>query len=160
MAKISFGRKDRLIKEKRHDAYHTSDKLPEPTVCNECGALFITGRWTWKEAPAGAHTTTCPACRRISQDYPAGIIELKGPFLRIHREEILNLIHNVELQEKGERPLERIMKIREHPELTTVTTTGVHLARRIGEALSRSYNGNFSFTYADGEKNIRVYWER
>ncbi|MCB0292237.1 MAG: ATPase, partial [Calditrichaeota bacterium] len=86
MAKISFGRKDRLIKEKRHDAYHINDKLPEPTVCSECGALFTTGRWTWKDVPAGAHTTTCPACRRISQDYPAGIIELKGPFLRIHRE--------------------------------------------------------------------------
>jgi len=41
-----------------------------------------------------------------------------------------------------------------------VTTTGVHLARRIGEALSRSYKGEFSFQYGDGEKTLRVYWER
>jgi hypothetical protein len=42
----------------------------------------------------------------------------------------------------------------------TLTTTGIHIARRIGETLTKSYQGNFSFHYIDGEKSIRVFWER
>jgi hypothetical protein len=52
------------------------------------------------------------------------------------------------------------MNIKDESDHTLLTTTGVNIARRIGEAISRSYNGNFSFQYADGEKSIRVYWER
>jgi hypothetical protein len=41
-----------------------------------------------------------------------------------------------------------------------VTTTGLHLARRLGEALARAYKGELSFRYADEEASIRVYWQR
>jgi len=41
-----------------------------------------------------------------------------------------------------------------------VTTTGIHVARRIGEALARAYKGDLSYQYAEGEKRIRVYWRR
>jgi hypothetical protein len=43
---------------------------------------------------------------------------------------------------------------------TVITTTGIHLARRIGEALSRAYNGSYSFNYLDGEDYIEVNWQR
>ena len=42
----------------------------------------------------------------------------------------------------------------------SVTTTGIHQARRIGEALSRAYKGDLTIQYADGEQSIRVYWQR
>lgn len=41
MPKGSYRRKDRLIKEKRHDAYQEQHKWPGPTECAQCGALFI-----------------------------------------------------------------------------------------------------------------------
>ena len=41
-----------------------------------------------------------------------------------------------------------------------IRTTGMHLARRIGEALSRAYNGAFTFNYRDGEDYIDVNWHR
>ncbi len=34
------GRSDRLIKEQVHDPYMSRAKLPEPTVCPECGAVL------------------------------------------------------------------------------------------------------------------------
>jgi hypothetical protein len=34
--------------------------------------------------------------------------------------------------------------------------TGIHLARRIGEALKHAYQGDLDFTYGDGEKGIRM----
>ena len=106
------------------------------------------------------HDTICPACRRISDRYPAGYVEIKGPFFEEHRPEILNLVKNTEEREKNDRPLERIMATVAEKEYTLVTTTGIHLARRIGEALSRAYKGNLSFQYADSDAVIRVCWQR
>ena len=160
MVKSSIYRKDRLIKEKRHDVYLKISKIPEPTQCSNCGALYINGHWTWNQVPEKVHIGSCPACQRIADNYPAGIIKISGTFFNEHREEILNLIFNIEKQEKGERALERIINIQDKNDHTLVTTTGIHIARRIGEALSRSYKGEFSFQYAEGEKTIRVNWQR
>jgi len=160
MDKGTFGRKDRLIKEKRHDAYQEREKLPEPSMCSGCKALFVNGRWTWNTTETDTHVALCPACKRIADKYPAGTIEIKGEFYKQHRLQITNLIHNIEKQEKDERPLERIMTVTDQEGETVVTTTGVHLARRIGEALARSYQGDFSFQYGEGDKNIRVQWHR
>ena len=66
----------------------------------------------------------------------------------------------IRFREKDVRPMERIMEIADRKAAIQVTTTGVHLARRIGEALSRSYKGQYSFQYGDGEKSLRVFWER
>ena len=155
-----YKRKDKMLKQKRNDAYSLKAKISEPSYCEHCKSVFINGRWTWKAVQGGEQKTICPACRRIADHYPAGIIELKGSFFFDNQNEILNLIHNVSNQEKKERALERIMQTRQEADRTIVTTTGVHIARRIGEALSRSYKGKYTFQYADGDKQIRVYWQR
>lgn len=160
MTKGRYARQDRMIREKRHDVYRSTGKTPEPTCCSGCGAIFADGRWTWGKIDGPARKSTCPACRRTLDRLPAGTLEIKGEFFNKHREEILNLVHNVEKQQKGEHPLERIMEISNGRKKTVVTTTGIHVARRIGEALARSYKGTFSFQYGDGEKTIRVFWER
>lgn len=160
MDKSQYGRRDRLVQEKRHDTYREDKKWPEPTACTECNAVYIEGRWTWYEPPSKANKVLCPACQRIAENYPAGYLELRGSFFKKHHEEMLNLIRNEEKQEKGEHPLERIMDITEENEHTMITTTGIHIARRIGEAVSHAYQGDLSFTYGDGEKTIRVLWDR
>jgi NMD protein affecting ribosome stability and mRNA decay len=160
MTKGRYARQDKMIKEKRHDVYRDREKLPEPTLCTDCGALFTGGRWTWKETEAEANKATCPACRRIADRLPAGTIEMRGEFFDSNRDEIINLVRNIEKQQKGEHPLERIMEITDSRGRTVVTTTGIHVARRIGEALSRSYKGEFSFQYGDGEKTLRAFWAR
>lgn len=160
MTRGRYARQDKMIKEKRHDVYRSKEKRREHSLCKGCGALFVNGRWTWKETTGETHLCTCPACRRIADRFPAGMIEIRGDFFHSHREEVVNLIRNVEEQQKADRPMERIMELSNGKGMTLVTTTGVHLARRIGEALSRSYKGDYSFQYGDGEKTLRVYWER
>lgn len=150
----------KMIQPQRQDTYRNRGKLVGPTVCSGCGAVFLEGRWSWAAAAAGARTGHCPACQRIADRFPAGHIEIGGAFSAEHREEILNLVRNVEAAEKKERPLERIMAISEGGDRTVVTTTGVHLARRIGESLARSYQGALGFRYGDGEDSIRVNWSR
>ncbi|MDG4476697.1 BCAM0308 family protein [Thiovibrio frasassiensis] len=160
MEKSQYGRRDRLIQEKRHDAYRAWEKWPEPTVCKECRALFHGGRWSWDTAPPEAKEKICPACQRIADDFPAGILMIKGSFSRHHWPEIHNLIRNTEKQEQGEHPMERLMGIVDTPEHKELTTTGIHLARRIGEVLKHSYQGELELAYGDGEQSIRVTWLR
>lgn len=153
-------RKNKLIKDRRKDVYIDQITLKEAAICSKCNAVYSSGRWTWKPNELVTTKTTCPACRRINDNYPAGSIEIKGKFFYQHSTDILNLVYNVEKLEKSERPLERIIAVTNEKQKIVVTTTGIHVARRIGEALSRSYQGNYDFQYADCEKSIRVYWER
>jgi NMD protein affecting ribosome stability and mRNA decay len=108
MGRERAGRKDRLLKQKRNDVYVRGSKFSESTLCTKCGAVFINGRWSWVEKSGdldvaetrGGASLLCPACRRITDNYPAGVIELQGMFFDEHRGEILNLVSNLESQEK------------------------------------------------------------
>jgi hypothetical protein len=160
MSPAQYGRKDKLIKEKCHDAYRESGKWPEPTVCTDCRALYISGRWSWKGEEESAHEAICPACRRISDNYPAGYIEVGGPFFKDRRADIISLIIFFGEKDKGEHPLEIIISTEEESDRVLITTTGIHVARRIGEALSRAYKGDLSFRYAKDDDVIRVCWKR
>jgi NMD protein affecting ribosome stability and mRNA decay len=153
-------RRDRTVQEYQHDTYKQKGKPKEPTVCPQCGAIFHKGRWTWGTKPAGAHERLCPACHRINDKYPKGMLTLSGPYLAAKRTEILNLVRNEEAREKQDHPLARIMAIEERPEGTVITTTDAHLPRRIGAALHRAYDGDFSFHYDEGEQFVRVRWTR
>ena len=160
MDKSFYGRKDRLLKEKEHDVYRIRIKFPDPALCPECGAVYMKGRWIWGEAPREPARITCPACRRIADKLPVGRIEMQGGFFNRHHDEIINLVENVERREKADHPMERIMSIQEKQDCAVVTTTGLHIARRIGTALSNAYNGDMSMRYLDDENSIRVHWTR
>ena len=152
-------RSEHLLQEQVHDAYKAKGKLPEPTVCPQCGAVFHAGRWQWLQAPAGAHQETCPACHRIHDDYPAGFLTLQGEFFHAHRDEIMHLVHNVEKRERAEHPLQRIMAVEETKNNgALVSTTDSHLARSIGEALHHAYQGELKFHYNPEENLLRVNW--
>lgn len=149
----------RIFKDNRIDVYREKQKYKEPTLCPHCSALFIKGRWTWKETTDETHDALCPACRRIEDNYPAGFVEISGPFYEEHRGEIMHMIKNLERSESEEHPLERIMGIDSEDGKTTVTTTGIHLPRRLGDALKHAYQGDLDISY-DAENYIRVSWHR
>lgn len=154
-------RRDRLIQEETHDTYRTDRKFAEPTVCRECGAAFQRGRWTWaRERPQNAHEQTCPACRRVRDAYPAGFVLIGGSFFGEHRDEITNLVHNQAEKENAEHPMKRIMNVQETSDGVTVTTTDSHLARSIGDALERAYEGKLDYEYSPQDEMLRVSWKR
>ncbi len=150
----------RTVQAYQHDTYKLTGKIKEPAVCPQCGVVFHKGRWTWEPRPAQAHEAACPACHRINDKYPKGMLTLKGPYFAANREEILNLARNEETREKKEHPLARIMAIEERPEGTVITTTDTHLPRCIGEALHHAYHGEFALHYDEGEQFVRVHWTR
>ena len=153
-------RTDRVLHSQEHDVYGMRGKLPEPTACSGCGAIYRAGRWAWGSPPVDAHRAECPACRRIADNYPAGIVSVGGEFAAAHSAEIQSLAKNLEEREKKEHPLKRIMAIREEAPGLVITTTDARLARGIGEALSHAYHGELDYTFSEAENVMRVSWER
>ena len=143
------------------DPYKAVAKPPEPTVCPQCGAIFRQGRWQWMDPPPGAHEMLCQACRRINDHYPAGVLTLTGTCVGQHRDEILQVARHQEEAERPEHPLNRIMEIEDEvPDRLAISTTDIHLPRRIGEAVARAYHGEVTEQFSENEYFVRVNWHR
>ncbi|HLZ35543.1 MAG TPA: BCAM0308 family protein [Nitrospira sp.] len=153
-------RRDRMVQEYQHDTYKQRGKLKEPTICSGCGALFHKGRWTWGPAPVGAKSSICPACFRIRDKYPKGLVTITGNFKEQQHEQVQGVIRNAEAREMKDHPLSRIMGIERRPEGLVISTTDTHLPRRIGEALKHAYQGELHLHYNQDEDFIRVNWGR
>jgi NMD protein affecting ribosome stability and mRNA decay len=144
----------------RSDPYQAKGKYREPAQCSDCGAVFHRGRWAWGTAGADAEKALCPACRRIREKLPAGTIELRGPFSVEHRQDLLRLVRNEAEREGKEHPLHRLMQVEEGADRVDITTTDIHLPRRIGEALKRAYDGELDIKHGADEYTVRVHWYR
>ncbi|HEU4620326.1 MAG TPA: BCAM0308 family protein [Gammaproteobacteria bacterium] len=154
-------RQDRLIRERIHDPYKLRQKLPEPTRCPRCGAVFEKGRWAWSRVPVtGAHEELCQACHRIEDDYPAGEVHVRGAYVSDHKDEIVGLMRNIEQAENAEHPLNRIMRIDETDEGLVVKTTDIHLPHAIGHALNDAWDGELAVHYDEEGYFARVEWRR
>jgi len=141
--------------------YYEYRKYTEPTVCAKCGSVFKNGRWTWSPLSQGeVNKELCPACRRIRDKYPGGIVRLEGPYFLERKEEIMNLVKNEAEDTKALRPLQRIMTMEEDDKGLTIYVTYPHLARRIGEKVNSAHKGHLEFNYNEGEKFVRVFWRR
>lgn len=153
-------RYDRLLQDRNEDAYRSSQKYAEPTLCPQCNAVFRNGRWQWAERPESPHEVLCPACRRIDEKFPAGYVHITGDYFTRHEDEVMRLVNNEAKREQSEHPLERIVESVPEDEGMLVTTTGFHLARRLGEALQAAFQGDLEYNYNDAEDLLRVCWRR
>ena len=142
------------------DPYKTPGKLPEPAVCPQCGAVFQHGRWQWAERPVDARDVVCQACHRTKDHYPAGIVTVANTLTPTERSELLRLVRHQETAEKAEHPLNRIIAIDEGPEAIAITTTDIHLPRRIGKAIQRAFHGQHTAHFDESEYFVRVNWTR
>ena len=149
------------LQEEIHDPYRSSTKLRTPRRCSQCGATYLKGRWRWQGLlPPAPATAVCPACRRSNDRYPAGELTLRGAFLTAHADEAERLVRNVAAAESADHPLHRIMSLRQRHGTIEVTTTDVHLPRRIGHALEDAWGGKLSTHYDKQGHFARVTWER
>jgi RecG-like helicase len=83
---------------------------------------------------------------------------LHGDVARQRKDEIIGLARNEESAEKGEHPLNRIVDIGETDEGLVISTTDIHLPRRIGEALKRALHGELTTHNDEGGYFVRVDW--
>jgi len=151
---------ERAYGERNEDAYQTRGKYPEPSMCSGCGAVFRKGRWQWGVVQRDAHIYLCPACQRIHDRVPAGVVTLQGDYFNMHRQEIMNLVHNIEAKEKANHPLQRIMNITMQDDATVISVTDFHLTHAIGEAIEHAHKGAVESQFVDKDGVMRVNWSR
>ncbi len=154
------GRHLEMFNDPIHDPYQERGKLAEPAVCSNCGAVYHQGRWQWMMPPADALQTHCAACRRIQENMPAGYVSIEGTYAQSHHDELINLVRHLEQRQKAEHPMKRIMAIEEVDNTLLITTTDIHLARNIGDALEDAYKGELDFHYNKEEYLLRIRWRR
>lgn len=149
------------------DPYLLQSVRFEASVCRKCHAVYQNKRWHIDEELfqkmngwENMNKVLCPACQKIKDKFPGGIVTLKGEFLREHKDEILNLIRNEEERAMGFNPLERIIEIKSMDAGMKLTTTNEKLAQRIGRCLSRAYQGKVGYKWSQDTKLLRVEWER
>ncbi len=153
--------------DKSADPYLNSSGLSGTALCTKCHAIFNNKRWTLDEKlyetqlkKSDTNLVLCPACKKVKDKFPGGIVKLKGDFLADHKNEILNLVRNEEDRAKGFNPLERIMSIDVVESGIEITTTNEKLAQRIGRSLQKAYQGRVRYKWSDDTKLLRAEWER
>jgi NMD protein affecting ribosome stability and mRNA decay len=132
-----------------------------------CHAIFEKKRWRFDEAVSRdlmaakrPKLTTCPACRKIRDRYPEGVLTLRWTGLAAHRRDVLGLLRKEEARAKEVNPLERIMKIEEAGDEWRLFTTNTKLAQRLGRELERAYHGETYYHWAHRDKLVNVVWNR
>jgi hypothetical protein len=133
-------------------------KGPNALVC-ACGLFHHRGAWHLGPPPlVELREATCPSCKRIRRGRPGGTLKIPPRFLGSLRE-IVNLIYNCERRERAEHPLERLVNIRDESGGLRVTTTGVHLARRIARSLAHRFHEKPRMRFGAGKDELVVDWE-
>jgi NMD protein affecting ribosome stability and mRNA decay len=144
-------------------------KSPSNTgACPVCHAMRRNKRWyaagkdsaALARKPGSIVSERCPACRKIADAFPSGVVLLRGGYLREHREEILKLVRNEEKRAMGVNPLERIMAVTEQAGRMEITTTDEKLAQRIGREVRKACGGTVAFRWSEDSKLLRVNWIR
>ncbi|AXQ48460.1 BCAM0308 family protein [Pseudomonas vlassakiae] len=162
MDKYQKSHKDKLFKSRPFDPYATPLRPGGSARCPQCGAVYHDGEWHLHGANglAPVESTVCPACRRMEDRAAAGQVRVSGRFLTVHEQEIRQLMQRVEQQERQTHVLERLIAIDSKDDALLVTTTGTHLANRIGHELQAAYDGACSYRYSDSERYLSVDWHR
>ncbi len=143
-------------------AYPRPEKFPANTRCPKCELVFQDGVWK-RVVPEGRHQFTwklCPACMQVRDGQVGGVIRFGGSFIADHRQDLLNRIRNLEKQTVEERPLERIIDIKEGKDGIFVSATTEHLIARIGKAVQRDFGGTLNLRYAPEDKFATAHWHR
>ncbi|EJT85808.1 hypothetical protein PPS11_04060 [Pseudomonas putida S11] len=163
MDKYQKSHKDKLFKPHPFDPYATPLRSGGSARCPRMW------RWSTTEGsgtaygamgPGPVDSIVCPACRRIEDRAAAGQVRVSGRFLAAHEEEIRKLMHNVEQHERQRHVLERLIAIEYQQDQLVATTTGTHLANRIGHELEAAYDGTCSYRYSDSDVYLSIDWHR
>ncbi len=148
------------------DPYRPRRAPLEGGVCPDCHAINRKKRWYVDETEylslvrTGAEQRRCPACRKIADEFPSGVVTLRGGFLCAHRDEILTIARNEERRARATNPLERIMEIRDRNGGVEILTTDEKLAQRIGREVRKAYQGIVSYKWSEDASLVRVNWAR
>lgn len=150
--------------EKLHPAEAATRRLPEPTMCERCGAVFQRRTWRIDRRPSAAALSrarwrVCPGCKQQEAGEWYGRVRLRGAFVAAHEEELRRRIENVAARARSMQPLRRLVSIDRDGDGLEVLATSQKLAHRIVNELRKAFRGRARYTWAD-DGTLEAVWER
>lgn len=149
------------------DVYLPKAGLKDTAVCKKCALVYHDKRWVLDEqkgkellADTSVGSGICPACRRMADNNPAGVVIFTGEYFSEHENEILNLLNHIEAKSRTKNPLGRIMEISQEGKVLTVTTTEDKLAQKLGREVFKAHKGELHYSWSHEEGVVRVSWKR
>jgi hypothetical protein len=165
-SRARYGEKGQMT-TRSTDVYLPKGGMKEVAECTGCKMLYWNKRWypgedesTKLSRDMVRNEVLCPACQRIQDDNPAGIVTFSGDYLVEHENEILNTIRNVEEKARGKNPLARIMEIRQEGNVLTIRTTDEKLAEKLGRDIYKAHSGRLEYQWSKENSFVRVNWSR
>jgi NMD protein affecting ribosome stability and mRNA decay len=169
MAKFMYSPAHKKNVTRETDPYLPKKTAPFLSTCPGCRAICRNKRWYLDEKEyalltrkKGADTAErrCPACRKIADGFPSGVVILRGGYVREHREEIRKIVRNEEKRAMGFNPLARIIEWKEREDGFELSTTAEKLAQRIGRVVRKACSGTVEYKWSGDSKLLRVNWVR
>jgi NMD protein affecting ribosome stability and mRNA decay len=164
--KIAFEEKGQRT-ARSTDVYLPKGGSRESALCRKCGAVYRNKRWVIDESEMKtlkkektAVSVTCPACLRMADNNPAGIVTYSGDYLLEHWDEILSIVQRVEAASRVKNPLGRIMEINQEESVLTIATTEDKLAQKLGREVYKALKGELHSQWSHDEHFVRVSWSR
>jgi NMD protein affecting ribosome stability and mRNA decay len=164
--------KEEIVRIRRNiqnyeDSYLSDLKPDEVVVCRECRSVYAGQRWQLEHQAARelsdakqVFDALCPACEKIRDRMPGGVLSLSGRFLSEHESEIVNLLHHENSKAMEVNPLERLIDIERSDDGLTVLTTTEKMAQRLGRAVHKACSGEVEYKWSEDDKLLRVNWRR
>jgi len=149
---------------KRRPVEAATGHVPEPAVCDTCGAVFAARLWRYDRTItdallARARWMRCPACVQTAQGVGFGRIVIRGGYALAHEDAIRRRVANVAARAAHTQPERRISVIDRHHDVLEVITTSQKLAHRIVHELKKLYRGRASYAWSD-DGTLFATWER
>ena len=140
-------------------------RLPEPSGCERCGAIFSRRVWRRRRSATAAlleriQWTTCPACRQASAGVGQGRVLVRGPYAELHAAAIRRRIENVAARAAYTQPERRVSAIERRPDgALEVLATSQKLAHRIVRELKKAFGGRAAYAWSD-DGTLFATWQR
>ena len=103
---------------------------------------------------------SCPACLKIAEHYPEGIVTLRGDYLWRHEAEIRNILKKEAERVMAKNPVARIISMEKIEGELMIETTEQKLAEHLGRTLNRAHHGDLQVAWSGSPRICRVNWER
>jgi hypothetical protein len=154
-----------VVDEKGSPSVGRAGRLPEPSVCDRCGAVYARRSWRVdrvlsSELLERVSWTVCPACAQHRSGVAYGRLVMSGTFVAEHEEEIRRRIANVEKRARCTQPERRVLSVDHEGDALVVLTTSQKLAHRIASELKKTFGGRVRFAWATRDGALNATWTR
>lgn len=131
-----------------------SGRVPEPSACESCGAIFSKRVWRQGRRVTLAfleriNWTTCPACEQVRRATGLGRLLLRGDLAKDEEASIRRRIANVVARATHTQPERRMISIERRGDVTEVLTTSQKLAHRIAREIQKAFGGRVTYAWSD-----------